>query len=312
MRPRVLIIAGPTGVGKTEAAVIVAEELAGEVISADSRQVYRGLEIGTAAPGSDLTERVPHHLVSVRDPRLSWSAGEFASEAVACLKEIVERSRLPIVVGGSGFYIRALTDGLFEEPPVDPEERERVRAGLLDRLAREGVEALWTELAIIDPRWAERIPATDTQRVIRGLEVFELHGVPLSQLQQSRGSMPLFEADWRQVLIERDRSDLYRMLNERVVSLLDSGWLEEAATLRSEGIPVDAPGLTGLGYDLLYRHLDGELSREEAVERIRQEHRNYAKRQLTWFRTLDARRIVLGSGDGPEQTAAKILACWRE
>ena len=312
MRPRVLIIAGPTGVGKSEAAVIVAEELAGEVISADSRQVYRGLEIGTAAPGRDLMERVHHHLVGVRDPRLSWSAGEFAAEAVICLKEIVERSRLPIVVGGSGFYIRALTDGLFEEPPVDREERDRVRAGLHDRLAREGVEALWTELASIDPRWAERIPATDTQRVIRGLEIFELHGVPLSELQQSRGSTPLFEADWRQVLLERDRNDLYRMLNERVVSLLDAGWLEEAQTLRSEGIPVDAPGLTGLGYDLLYRHLDGELSREEAVERIRQEHRNYAKRQLTWFRTLDARRIVLGSGDRPEQTAAKILSCWRE
>ncbi len=312
MKPRVLIIAGPTGVGKSEAAVIVAEELRGEVVSADSRQVYRGLEIGTAAPGRNLLERIPHHLVSVRDPRLSWSAGEFAVEAVRCLTEILERSHLPIIVGGSGFYIRALTDGLFKEPPVDPRERDRVRAGLQDRLVKEGVEALWTELASIDPHWAERIPETDSQRVIRGLEIHELHGVPLSELQQSRGSMPLFEADWRQILLERDRDDLYRILSARVVSLLESGWIEEAETLRSSGIAVDAPGLTGLGYDQLYRHLDGELPYEEAVERIRQEHRNYAKRQLTWFRTLEARRIPLGSGDGPEQTAAKILTAWQE
>ncbi|MFC1559393.1 tRNA (adenosine(37)-N6)-dimethylallyltransferase MiaA [Gemmatimonadota bacterium] len=312
MRPPILVIAGPTGVGKSEAAVIVAEELRGEVVSADSRQVYKGLEIGTAAPGRDLLERVPHHLVSVRDPLLSWSAGEFAVDAVRCLTEILGRSNLPIIVGGSGFYIRALTEGLFKEPPVDPVEKARVRAGLDDRLEKEGAGVLWAELTSIDPQWAERIPEADSQRIIRGLEVYELHGVPLSELQQSRTSKPLFEADWRQVLLERDREDLYQKLNARVVALLDSGWLEEAETLRSAGIAVDAPGLTGLGYDQLYRYLDGEIPYEEAVERIRKEHRNYAKRQLTWFRSLEAHRIPLGSGDGPEQTAAKILACWQE
>ncbi len=293
MRPRVLIIAGPTGVGKSEAAVLSAEELDGEIISADSRQVYRGLEIGTAAPGRELLQRVPHHLVSTRDPRQSWSAGDLA-----------------------------LTDGLFEEPPADPGERERVRAGLEARLREEGVEALWTDLAALDPAWAEGlaaldpawaegIPATDTQRVIRGLEIHALHGVPLTELQQNQECEPFCDADWTQVLLERDRDLLYRRLNERVTALFDEGWPEEAYRLRSDGVPVDAPGLTGLGYDLLYRHLDGELSREETIEGIRKEHRNYAKRQLTWFRNFDAHRVRLGPDDGPEQTAARILTCWR-
>jgi len=311
MRPRVLIIAGPTGVGKSEAAVLVAEEIDGEIISADSRQVYRGLEIGTAAPGRELLERVPHHLVSTRDPRQSWSAGDFAAEAARCIEAIASRSRIPIVTGGSGFYIRALTDGLFEEPPVDPGERERVRAGLEARLREEGVEALWADLAALDPGWAEGIPATDTQRVIRGLEIHALHGVPLTELQQRQKCEPFCDADWTQVLLERDRDVLYRRLNERVTALFEEGWLEEADRLRSGGVPVDAPGLTGLGYDLLYRHLDGELSRDETIEGIRKEHRNYAKRQLTWFRNFDANRLRLEPDDGPELTAVKIFTCWR-
>jgi tRNA dimethylallyltransferase len=311
MKPRVLVIAGPTGVGKSEAAVLAAEELNGEVISADSRQVYRGLEIGTAAPDRELLQRIPHHLVGIRDPRQSWSAGEFAAEAARCIEAISARSRVPVVTGGSGFYIRALTDGLFEEPPVDPDERKRIRSTLEAQLRDAGVEALWAELAAVDPGWAERIPPTDTQRVIRGLEIHRLHGVPLSELQQRRGSGPPCDAEWRQVLLERARNLLYERLDARVTALFEKGWLEEAERLRTSGIPVTAPGLTGLGYDLLYRLLEGRISREETIEAIRQEHRNYAKRQLTWFRNLDAHRVELGPEDGPEQTAAKILTFWR-
>ncbi len=312
MKPRVLIIAGPTGVGKSEAAVLVAEEIDGEVVSADSRQVYRGLEVGTAAPGPELLRRIPHHLVSVRDPWESWSAGDFAAEAARFIEAIVSRSRTPIVTGGSGFYIKALTDGLFEEPPVEPGERERIRAGLEARLQMEGVEALWAELAAVDRAWAERIPATDTQRVIRGLEIHRLHGETLTELQQRLGYSSFCDADWEHVLLERSRDLLYSRINERVTSLFDEGWLEEADRLKLAGIPVDAPGLTGLGYDLLYRHLEGELSRDEAVEGIRQEHRNYAKRQLTWFRNFEACRVLLGPDDGPEETAVRILDFWRE
>jgi len=311
MRPEVLGIAGPTGVGKSEAAVIVAEEIDGEVISADSRQVYRGLEIGTAAPGPDLIERIPHHLVGIRDPQQNWSAGDFAEEATRSIEAICARGRVPIVAGGSGFYIRALTEGLFEEPAVGQEARIRARTDLETRLDEVGVEALHAELVTIDPEWAERVPPTDTQRIIRGLEFHRLHGISLSEAQRRDGAGPLCDAVWRRVLLERDRALLYERLNERVAAMFDGGWLEEAQALRSSGVPVDAPGLTGLGYDLLYRHLAGDISRDETIAGICQEHRNYAKRQLTWFRTFEAHRVRLGPDDGPEQTADGILGFWR-
>lgn len=308
--PRIPIITGATGTGKSEAAVIVAEELGGEIISADSRQVYRGVVIGTAAPGPDLQQRAPHHLINVRDPREKWSAGEFAGEAAGCIGKILERGSVPLVVGGSGFYIRALTEGLFEEPYVDEGERRRVENHFRRRIGREGSPALHSELAAVDPEWAASIPETDSQRIVRGLTVYELHGVPLSELQKSGRREPPFEAEWSVILLERDREDLYRRLNGRVVRLLDKGWLREARSLKSARISGDAPGLSGLGYNLLFEHLEGRLSYDEAVERIQQEHRNYAKRQITWFKSLDAQRIRLEPADGPEAAAARILAVW--
>lgn len=308
--PPILIIAGPTGVGKSEAAVIVAEELAGEIISADSRQVYRGVVIGTAAPGSELQKRIPHHLVNVRDPRETWSAGDFAEEAARCITGILKRKKQPIVVGGSGFYIRALTEGLFEASPVDKSAKRRVRDRLRRRLQKEGSHALYEDLLTKDPEWARSIAETDSQRVLRGLEIYELHGVPLSELQRAGETGPPVEATWCTVLLEREREDLYRRINARVEKLLDSGWLGEARSLKSAGIPMEAPGLSGLGYDLLFQHLQGSLSYDDTVNRISQEHRNYAKRQMTWFRSLTAERIFLNREDGPEEAAARILQVW--
>lgn len=308
--PRIPIIAGATGTGKSEAAVIVAEGLEGEIVSADSRQVYRGVVIGTAAPGPDLQERIPHHLINVRDPREKWSAGEFADEAARCIGSIFERGNLPLVVGGSGFYIRALTEGLFEEPPVNDAERRRVDNHLRRRIEREGSRVLHSELAGVDPEWAASIPETDSQRIVRGLAVYELHGISLTELQKTGKKEPPFKAEWSVILLERDREDLYRRLNGRVVRLLDTGWLREARSLKSAGISGDAPGLSGLGYNLLFEHLEGRVSYDEAVERIQQEHRNYAKRQITWFKSLDAQRVRLEPADGPEAAAARILAVW--
>jgi len=309
-RPRIFIIAGPTGVGKTGAAVLVAEELGAEIISADSRQIYRGLEIGTAAPAAPLLARIPHHLVAGRDPRESWSAGEFAREAADLAAEIVSRARHPLLVGGSGFYLQALTNGIFAEPDVDPEQRAAVRKRLRDRCAREGPEVLHAELGRVDPAWAAAIAPTDSQRIVRGLEVWETHGRPLSDLQSHQADGPPLEAEFRSVLLVRDRADLYARIDRRVQEQLDRGWLDEARHLRQEGIPPDAPGLSGLGYDILFAHLDSELTLEEARERIRQEHRHYAKRQLTWFRRFEAIRIPLTPEDGPSETAGKILTAW--
>lgn len=310
--PIVLVITGPTGVGKTVAAVMVAEELKGEIVSADSRQVYRGVAIGTAAPSPQLQKRVKHYLINERDPRQTWSAGAFASGAARCIREIIGRRRQPLVAGGSGFYIRALTEGLFEEPPVDPAERSRVRARLKTRLEKEGPEALHAELTRRDPRWAREVATTDSQRIVRGLEVYELHGVPLSDLQEEKKSGPPIEARWCVVILERDRQGLYDRLNARVERLIEAGWLDEARSLQSAKVPGDAPGLTGLGYDLLFEHLRGRISLYAAIEGIRQEHRNYAKRQLSWFRAMDAERISLKPEDGPEETAGMILDVWHK
>ena len=310
--PDILVITGPTGVGKSEAAVIAAEQLNGEIVSADSRQVYRGLVVGTDAPSPELRRRITHHLINERDPRQVWSAGAFAAEAAAIIERIIARGRQPLVVGGSGFYIRALTEGLFEEPPADRNERNRVRARLKSRLEREGPAVLHAELARCDPEWAHPVDETDSQRILRGLEVHELHGVPLTDLQEERQNKPPLEAVWCTVLLERDREELYGRLNARVEILMNSGWLAEARSLMSARIPADAPGLTGLGYDLLFKHLNGMISFDTAVEGICQEHRNYAKRQLSWFGAMEAHRISLVPEDGPGETAAKILSVWRK
>ena len=310
--PDILIVAGPTGVGKSSAAVKAAQELNGEIVSADSRQIYRGLIIGTAAPSPQLQQKIPHHLINVLDPREVWSAGAFADEAAVIIEEIQDRKRLPIVVGGSGFYIKALTGGLFKEPEADSAERENVRTNLLKRLEEEGIEALHSALVLCDPEWAGQIPDTDTQRILRGLEVFELYGKPLTLLQKENQSPPLVQANWCTLLLERERKDLYARLNRRVEKLLDSGWLGEAKSLMSARIPADAPGLTGLGYDLLFEHLSGRISFDDVVDGICREHRNYAKRQVSWFKNIEAHRIHLDRDDGSEETAARILNAWRK
>ncbi len=310
--PDILIIAGPTGIGKSSAAVKAADELNGEIVSADSRQIYRGLIIGTAAPSPQLQQKIPHHLVNVLDPREVWSAGAFADEAAVIIEEILAGKRLPIVVGGSGFYIKALTEGLFREPEADPAEREKIRANLQKRLEKEGTGALHSDLVLCDPEWARQVSGTDTQRILRGLEVFALYGRPLTLLQKENWSPPPVQANWCTLLLERERKDLYARLNRRVEKLLDAGWLGEAKSLMSARVPADAPGLTGLGYDLLFEHLSGRISFDDAVDGICREHRNYARRQLSWFRNIAAHRIRLDRDDGSEETAARILNAWRK
>ncbi len=305
-RVRIPVITGPTGVGKSRAAVLVAERRGAEIISADSRQIYRGLEIGTAAPDEELRRRIPHHMVGLLDPSEPWSSGTFARQAIGLIEEIGGRGAAPIVTGGSGFYIRALTEGLFQEPEIEPKLRETTRETLRGRLEDEGQAALYAELELRDPAWAASIEPTDTQRLVRGLESLELYGVPLSELQKGEPRPPL-EVDWRIILLERDRQDLYSRINQRVERMLEAGWVAEARKLLEAGVPAKAPGLTGLGYDRLYDHLGGLLELEDAVSAIQQEHRNYAKRQLTWFRSLEGATLVhLDPEEGPDETAQRI------
>ncbi len=278
MQP-ILAIVGATATGKSELAMELAAELGGEIVSADSLQVYRGLDLGTAKPSAADRARVPHHLVDILEPDELYSAGEFARRARAAIVEITMRGRVPIVVGGSGLYLRALLRGLSPLPPGDPE----VRAALRARLEAEGLPALREELVRIDPRTAARLAAGDTQRVLRALEVECVTGRPLSAWldEQPFGIQAIAAV---QIGLTLPRSILYDRIAGRVVWMLEAGWLGEVAGLLQHGLSPRLPAFQAIGYRQLVRHLEGDGSLEQAIAEIVRETRRFAKRQETWFR----------------------------
>jgi tRNA dimethylallyltransferase len=278
MQP-ILAIVGPTATGKSALALDLAEEIGGEIVSADSLQVYRGLDLGTAKPGAADRARVPHHLVDILEPDEVYSAGEFARRARAAIDEIAARGRVPIVVGGSGLYLRALLRGLSPLPPGDPE----VRAALRSRLENEGLAALREELARIDPKTAARLTAGDTQRVLRALEVECVTGRPLSAWldEQPFGIQAIAAV---QIGLTLPRSILYDRIAGRVVWMMEAGWLGEVAGLLQRGLSPRLPAFQAIGYRQLVRHLEGDGSLEQAIAEIVRETRRFAKRQETWFR----------------------------
>jgi len=278
MQP-ILAIVGATATGKSALALDLAEEIGGEIVSADSLQVYRGLDLGTAKPGAADRARVPHHLVDILEPDEVYSAGEFARRARAAIDEIAARGRIPIVVGGSGLYLRALLRGLSPLPPGDPE----VRAALRSRLETEGLPALREELVRIDPKTAARLTAGDTQRVLRALEVECVTGRPLSAWldEQPFGIQAIAAV---QIGLTLPRSILYDRIAGRVVWMMEAGWLGEVAGLLQRGLSPRLPAFQAIGYRQLVRHLEGDGSLEQAIAEIVRETRRFAKRQETWFR----------------------------
>ncbi len=278
MQP-ILAIVGATATGKSELAMELAAELGGEIVSADSLQVYRGLDLGTAKPSAADRARVPHHLVDILEPDELYSAGEFARRARAAIEEIAGRGRIPIVVGGSGLYLRALLRGLSPLPPGDPE----VRAALRSRLETEGLPALREELVRIDPKTAARLTAGDTQRVLRALEVECVTGRPLSAWldEQPFGIQAIAAV---QIGLTLPRSILYDRIAGRVVWMMEAGWLGEVAGLLQRGLSPRLPAFQAIGYRQLVRHLEGDGSLEQAIAEIVRETRRFAKRQETWFR----------------------------
>jgi tRNA dimethylallyltransferase len=295
------VIVGPTAVGKTAAAIIVAEVLGAEIISADSRQLYRGLNIGTAKPTAEERRRVRHHMVDVLDPGAPYSAGQFGEDARACAREIATRSRVPLLVGGSGLYVTSAVDGLFDGPAADPELRERLE----ERLRREGVAVLAAELAATDP--GLNVDVTKPRRIIRALEVYVLTGVPLSRLHAERrvdtGVEPCI------VGLHRERSALYRSIEERCERMLAAGLVEEMEELERAGVPMDCTALNTVGYAEVRAYRSGRISWGEMVRLFKQNSRRYAKRQMTWFRRDPRIRWVrVEEGGGVEAAAAGILA----
>jgi tRNA dimethylallyltransferase len=280
-RRPVLVLTGPTGVGKTDWAIALAEHAPIEIVSVDSALVYRGLDIGTAKPPAALRARVPHHLIDICEPTESYSAGRFVTDALASIRAIQARNRIPLLVGGTMLYLRALLQGLAVLPQAAPALRQQLDA----RARRVGWPALHAELARRDPQAAARISPADSQRIQRALEVCLSTGRPISELQCATVS-PL--ADWpllHWVLAPGERAQLHERLAQRFDAMMAAGFLAEVARLRARGdLSNRHPAVRAVGYRQLWAHLEGELTLEEAVSRGIAATRQLAKRQLTWLR----------------------------
>ncbi len=276
-KPPLAVLTGPTGAGKTEVAVRVASRLPVEVVSADSRQVYRGMDIGTAKPSREQREAVVHHLIDVVNPDESYNAARFNVEARQVIAAIMARGRLPLVVGGTGLYIRALLRGLLPAPPADPEVRRELR----ELARREGLPALHARLGEVDPEAASRIHPRDPVRIIRALEIQRVTGAPLGTASHWRQSRP----EWTLLLVglTRPRPLLYGALGERVDRMVEQGLQEETRRLLAAGYDPSLPAMQGIGYRHFVKVIRGELSQARAIHEMKRDTRQYAKRQWTWF-----------------------------
>lgn len=273
-----LVIVGATGIGKSSLAMSLAAAGGGEIVNADALQVYRGLDVGTAKPSAADRRQVRHHLIDILSPDERFSAGRFARLATSAIESIRSRDRLPILVGGNGFYFRALFDGLS---PI-PEVAATVRSALEHRLLREGLSALYDELMLVDEQVAKRVSPSDRQRILRALEVAEGTGKTLSWWQTQKANA--LQATVLRIGLALPRKVLYDRLASRARRMLESGWLEEVRELLTAGVDETTPAFQAIGYKELAAHLRGQCSLEEALAAIDQGTRRYAKRQMTWFR----------------------------
>ena len=275
----ILIIAGPTAVGKTDVSVLLARRLGAEIVSADSMQIYRGMDIGTAKPSAEQRKLVYHHMIDIAAPDQPYSVGDYLRDARSAIDGILSSGGVPIVVGGTGLYIRALTRGLFHGPPADLDLRER----LLRREAEGQPGTLYADLVKTDPEAAIKIHPNDLRRTIRALEVYYLRDRKLSEFQREHafGDRPY---RFTMLFLVRSRIELYPRIEKRVEWMIESGLEAEVMTLLDRGYPADLVPMQGLGYKHFIDHFLGRTTRDEAVALLKRDTRRYAKRQFTWFR----------------------------
>jgi tRNA dimethylallyltransferase len=277
---RLVVLIGPTAVGKTKMSIELAKRLNAEIISGDSMQIYRGMDIGTAKIKPEEMEGIPHHLIDIKDPAESFSVAEFQQLVRPLIRDIAKRGKLPMIVGGTGLYIQSVIyDYRFSDAPSDEAYRRKLR-----RMAQEqegGEMLLYEQLKEVDPESAERIHPRNMKRVIRALEVYHCTGKPLSEWQRAETRELLYDAAVVGLTMEREA--LYGRINERVDHMIEEGLLEEVRALYERGLR-DCQSVQAIGYKELYAYFDGELTLQEAIEQLKQNSRRYAKRQLTWFR----------------------------
>ncbi|OGC05536.1 tRNA (adenosine(37)-N6)-dimethylallyltransferase MiaA [candidate division WOR-1 bacterium RIFCSPLOWO2_02_FULL_46_20] len=274
-----IIILGPTAVGKSKLALELAKRINGEIISADSMQVYRGMDIGTAKPTKEEEQSLPHHLINIRNPDEEWTVSDFVEQTNQLEKEIASRKKTPLIVGGTGLYLWSLLEGYsFPVAPVNKELRQR--------LEKEPLTTLYRQLTKIDPDAANKIHPNDRKRIIRGLEVYELTGKPMSELQKKRDNPSHLSASNPHLILGLNlpRPELYERINQRVGQMIVKGLIEEVKGLLAKGYAKTLPSFQALGYKEVVEYLDGKGNKEDLLVELKKRTRHFARRQLTWFK----------------------------
>jgi len=277
---RILTIVGPTGVGKTRIAIDIAKRINGEIVSADSRQIYKFLDIGTAKPTPEERAEVIFHLIDLIEPDQSYSCGQYARDAETKIAEIINRKAVPIVCGGTGLYIGALFSPLHSLPESDPVVKEK----LIRELKKRDLDYLYQRLTAVDPEWAKKVKPQDKQRILRGLEVYEITGKPLSSLVRGKKPAPKYEPLYAGLYLSRE--ELYRQINQRFDRMIKNGFIDEVKAVLQKGYSPECNGLRTIGYKEMIAFLDGKMTLVDAIEKTKQSTRNFAKRQITWFNKL--------------------------
>jgi tRNA dimethylallyltransferase len=302
-RPPLVVIVGPTAVGKTALSLRLAEALHGEIVSADSRQVYVGMNIGTAKPTAAERARVPHHMLDVLAPDQTLSVAEYQAMAYAAIAAIHDRQHLPLLVGGSGQYVRAVVEG-WQVPAVTPDWA--LRTSLAAEANANGAQVLHARLQGIDPVAAAHIDARNVRRVIRALEVYAITGQPISQLQQRHA--PPYRIV--QVGLTLPADELYRRIDQRIAAMLDAGLVQEVQTLLAAGYSPTLPAMTGLGYREIGRFVRGEQNLDEAVIDLKRATRRFVRQQRNWFRQDDSHIRWYQAQPDPSATILDMIQRW--
>jgi tRNA dimethylallyltransferase len=299
----VVVIVGPTAVGKSRVAVEVAKAFETEVLTADSRQVYRGMDVGTDKPALEERQAVPHRLIDLVNPDEPFNAGLYRRQAIDEIERLYRDRRLPLVVGGTGLYVRTLLKGLCDAPPADP----IVRAALRQEAKDQGHDRLYARLVEVDPVTAARLHPRDESKVIRALEVQQLSGRRMSEFQQEHG---FAERPFSTLIIglNRDRDALYRRIEERIDWQLAHGLIEETQRLLIQGHQRTSAAMKGLGYRQVAEHLAGEYDAAEMVRRFKRDTRHFSKRQMTWFRKEPGIQwLTIEESDSVQRTGALVI-----